>query len=415
MTRFFNLWVFGTLGLFYFGAIDWPGRNSWTAFLIVTSCILAFDLGVFTQSRFALGAPHSDPRFFRSRSFSFLVIIIFIINTDIYLRQITGNSLFDYGAYSFKFGEVYQNFSDTASELGGRDLGGKIFIIWKAIFFAFVFLFMVIKFGNNWIYVTLIAASMIGSSMLRGTDKEFIDLLIIMSTLYFLKANKRIKIRYPMIGLAIVLGFFLQRRIERYGGNLPVCLAGGDICMNYDSLVSSYFGPGGEILNVFLTNYVTQGYEALTIAFTLPFEWNYGIGHLPLLKQVLCGVTGISCGLSDFQSQLSLVGWDTSVKWTSMYTVIANDFGWYLLPLYFIGLGFLFGISERQWRFHRDHVSLAVMLLITIMMIYSSANMQISISFDWIITAMVLFTLQVFRIVSWLNAVRVARPGDGLQ
>lgn len=410
MLKYYNLWVLGTIGLFYFGPIDWPGRSQPVVALVVLPCLLALNVGALA-GWFVNGTPSTRlGRVQISRRTGYALALLFLVLTDVHLRRVTGTTLFDPRSFSFDFGDVYQNFLSTSYATGGRAASEVSLSILKGLLFLGVLIVASDAFPRRPLLLLVIAFALFASSMLRGTDKEFVDIFIIFSVLYFYKSQARISLRYPIIGLAIVLFFFLERRIGRYGGALPECIAGGEICLGYDTALSRYLSPSIELLAAFLTNYIVQGYEGLTLAYHLPFDWNYGIGHLPLLKRAICTATGVTCDIGDFQTKLIDVGWDTTYRWTSAYTIIANDLGWHLLPLYFAGIGFLLSVSERRWREQRDIVSLVVIVLITVFMVYSSANMQLSVGFDWLIATLILFPLQFLRAVRWHLEDRTSQP-----
>ena len=247
----------------------------------------------------------------------------------------------------------------------------------------------------------------VASTFMRGTDKEGIDLgLYLLVLAYYHKIlGRRAVYAFGIFVLLVLL--FTQRKSERYGGTSLSCLPGSpEACMNYASFFAVNFGAAVEFLRISLTNYITQGYEGLHRATQIPFEFNYGFGHIAPVKQKLCQVFDLGCNIETFREKLPSLGWDTRYKWSSAYTAIANDFHWVFVPLYTFSLGILFGVSEKAWFQFRDHLSLTVLMLITLFFVYSSANMQLTISLEWSTTYFVIFILQWMRVRS-LSARRV--------
>jgi hypothetical protein len=240
---------------------------------------------------------------------------------------------------------------------------------------------------------------MIASSLLRGTDKELIDVFIVLfAALYYNGLlGRRIWFVAPLA--IVILDLFLLRRLGRFSGNLPTCLPDSDACFHYNGFVARTFGQNFEILWVFVSNYIGQGYEGLTRAFALPFDFNFFVGHLPPLKRALCSFSGSLCDIPDYQTKLIAVGWDTTTRWETAYTIIANDFSFWLTPFYLFLLGVVYQTADRTWRSQKDIPSLAALFMILYFFIYSSANMQIAISLEWVMCTIVFLYIGFFRLI----------------
>ena len=179
---------------------------------------------------------------------------------------------------------------------------------------------------------------------------------------------------------------FVDRVIARYGGEIPTCIS-HDICFNFDSVLAQ-ISMTLEVGYVLFASYVAQGYEGLSRALELPYQFTFGIGHLPPLQRILEQIFNFD--LSTFNERLSDSGWDTSWRWTSVYPVLANDFHWLFLPAYFFMVGRVFALVEAVWRQRREPTALATLILITIFIGYSSANMQLAVSLEWTFATLML-------------------------
>ena len=94
------------------------------------------------------------------------------------------------------------------------------------------------------------------------------------------------------------------------------------------------------------------------------------------------------------------MGWDSQNRWTTAYTVIANDFSFLIVPLYL----FMLGVATRRllnvWRLNRDAAAGAGLILVLAFWLYSSANMHLAITLDWAIATVALLYIVPWRFLS---------------
>jgi hypothetical protein len=198
---------------------------------------------------------------------------------------------------------------------------------------------------------------------------------------------------------------FVNRIIARYNGDIPSCLS-DEICFNLDGALAQ-ISPTLEIAYVLFTSYVTQGYEGLFIAQSLQFEFNFGIGHLPPVARILEQLFYFD--LSTYSERLVDAGWDTSWRWLSVYPVLANDFHWFFVPVYFFILGRAYAIARSAWQQKQSPAALAMIMLVTIFIVYSSANMQLAINLDWTVATIMLIYLPSITARTLKRAPKMAR------
>ncbi len=400
MTKFFNLWVAFTLALFYLGPIPWEARSSALPGIYVVICMVLFTLGARLGGQFApLG--RAEPAAPVPAATKWTAIIVWMVAMAIHIQGQTGLLIFNPAHYSLDFGSIYANYQDTAenARAAGRSAIHALALLLKLALYVPVFLILAGNFRARPLMTAAILFPFIGSSMMRGTDKEMVDSLIFIAILSY---HHRMLNRWVvgiMALLPVILLFFVERKIGRFEGNLPRCLPMSNVCFDFASVLAVNVSKTAEILAVFLTNYITQGYEGMYRAMSLPFEFNWGVGHLPPIKGQVCKSLGFGCAMGDFQQQLTASGWDTNFRWPSAYTVLANDLHWAFVPLYFGFLGLLHGVSEKSWKQRRDVFSLGTMTLIAIFIIYSSANMQLAISPESVLATLILFGGQTLRLV----------------
>ena len=398
MLKFYNAWILSVLALFYFGPIDWPGADRFAPAMIVLSCLLFFNIGAAVGERCpALPARRFDALVDRRRAWG--IGWLFLVLTAIHLYSITGRFILDPTAYSIDFGDVYSSYLLRLTE---RQPGGVETLVTfaKAVVWPVVFLMIVASFRHNTKLLMFLAFPLLASSLMRGTDKETADLAIFFLILSFYHRVLGRRALLALGAMVVILVLFAARKMGRYEGIDFSCLPGSpEACFDFDNALSVYISPALEFLRITLTNYLTQGYEGLARAVELPIHFGWFIGHLPPLQSALCSTVGIACDLSTYLDRLPDHGWNTSNKWASVYTVLATDFHWLLMPFYFLVWGIVFAISEKSWLQNRDHVSLGCLLLVAMLIIYSSANMQLAISLDWIAVYLLLMGWQIVRIL----------------
>ncbi|MFQ5622074.1 MAG: hypothetical protein ACE5FS_01635 [Paracoccaceae bacterium] len=397
MLIFFNLWTGFSLLLFYAGPIPWEGARHPQVAILVVACLAGFDIAALSVRRPPVPVGFGK-ELLASPGLRFAVIAGFVVLSYLHLKSLTGLSIFDPADYSFDFGDIYANYTGALEHRTRAGLAATLLMLLKAAIFPALLLILMRDFAANRLTTALIFFPFVASSMMRGTDKEFFDIGIFILLLGFYHGMLRRRFLVLVSVVPVILLFFLERKVGRFGGFMPPCLPGSVVCFDFSSSLAAV-SPALEVLYVMLSNYLTQGYQGLHLALGQGFEANFGLGHLPPVKRILCDSFDVACGLGDFQDKLTRAGWDARRNWVSVYTVIANDTHWLLLPAYFGFLGFLFRVSEIDWQRRRDPFSLGTVVTISILLIYASANMQVAVSVDWVFATCLFVYGQSARIV----------------
>lgn len=395
MLKFYNLFVLLTLVLFYLGPIPWWDQTNPRVGLYVGLCMLLFNVGAYFGIKSRTVSVKSFP-FPQSNRAAYALILIFTILSFLNLFSITQKNPLEISSYSLDFGQVFAEFSENV-RYRSTGLYEYILTILKAICFPFVLLIFADRFGRDWIAVGAILAPLIISSLLRGTDKEIFDVMLLVGvTAYYRNLLGWRVLLYGSL-VPIFFSLFLVRRLGRFSGSLPACLPDSNACFNYSSFLARVFGPDAEIIYVFVAHYLTQGYQALALSFKFSYDFNFFVGHLPPVKRSFCIALDYICNRPEYQEKLQSIGWDTSAHWTSVYPILANDFSFWLVPFYFLLLGSIYRRSVTFWENSRDIASLVALILITNFIVFSSANMQIAISLDWAISLILIVYVGLMR------------------
>ena len=384
MRTFFNVWVTASLLLFYFGPIDWPGRYDILVALFVGTCIVAFNLGYISVSN-PMSRRYSNydvTGLLNHRWFAIGVMLIYALFSLMQMQAVTGQSLISAVTVGFSFEGVYTDYQEFLQNGLGLGLVDRIVYLLKALIFPIALVLICQYYKKSHLIIILFFGPMILLSLARGTDKETFDLVLILAIIsYYYGISNRTKL-IILTFVVVVLYVFVLRKFGRFGNVMPDCLPDSSTCFNFESYLARV-SPLLEIGFVMGCHYLTQGYEGLNLAFGLDFDFNFGVGHLPPLKSMVCGILDVGCDTVTYNDKLLATGWDTRYRWSTAYSVLANDLHWLFVPVYTFFIGWSLRLAELNWYLRRNPSALAVIVLIGIFTLYSSANMQLAVSLDW--------------------------------
>ena len=406
MLTFLNSWVVMTLVLFHFGPVDWPHAGSALVTIVVLAALGGFNMGVQIGRRTPALPEHEVPLLTQSAA-RWWIAGAFMIFSAFHTYNVTGLLIFDPFAYSFDFNAVYISYQQTLQDRG-TGLLENVILLTKAVIMPMVILMIVTSFRRETPLFLFLLFPFVASSMMRGTDKETVDLVLYFLVLAYFHGlmGRRFLIAMLLIGGVLVL--FAARKMARFEEVDLHCLPGSPYaCFDFQNWLSTYISPGFEFMRIMMTNYLTQGYEGLARALNIPFEFNWGLGHMQPVKNKFCDTLDVLCQTKTFNDNLPNYGWDTTRQWSSAYTAIASDFHWVFIPVYMFFIGIIFGASEKSWWINQDKISLTCLLLIVLFFIYASANMQLTVSFEWSIVYLSLFIWQFCRMFVHSQSLRL--------
>ena len=370
MRTFFNVWVISTVLLYYFGPIDWPGSSEPVVAVFIGACVLSFNLGYLSlvNPEAWRYSDYDVLGVLKKRSTGIGIMLAYSALSLIYLQLVTGQSLISALAVGFDFTNVYieyQRFVEGGVNIG---LAGWLVSLLKAVIFPVALVLVCKYYGRDWLILLLFFVPMVVFSLARGTDKETFDLVLILGVVAFYHGFSTKSKLFLVMAVPVVLFLFMIRKYGRFGETV--------------SFVTE-ISPLIEFGYLMAINYVTQGYEGLNMAFQLDIDFSYGLGHLPPIRSMTCGILGIGCELGSLADKLTANGWDMSTKWATAYVALANDLFWIFIPAYTFFLGWSLRLAEADWTSRKNPAALANIVLIGVFTLYSSANMQLAISLDW--------------------------------
>jgi hypothetical protein len=248
-------------------------------------------------------------------------------------------------------------------------------------------------------------------SILRGTDREVADLIVISTSAYLIGAARR-RLREPrlplggyrgrirasgpalLVLLAVVLALasqvFLERRQERIARLGEYCFAQSGACANYKSPFVAGLNDRDRFGVTMAVGYASAGWYGLSLALKKDFRSAYGLGHSPALMRVYTMLTGDhSLELRTFNSRNTDDGWPGDYFWSTMMTSLANDVG-FPLALGLLGVfGWAWGRSWKDAVVGGNDPAAVVFCIGAMTVVYFPANLQMLLGLDGYSTCVV--------------------------
>jgi hypothetical protein len=224
-----------------------------------------------------------------------------------------------------------------------------------------------------------------------GTNKGIADFAITLPWLVVLGVSRG-TIKLPVsgrtlgIGFAVLfvafLAFFGAGQTQREGGvgELGVFNTGFSLLEadRFDS-ISVHMGDAQRIIYESLTRYLGQGYYALSMTFDLEHSSTWGFGHSMFLARnadALLGTTHFTAGsLPGLLEEET--GWGMLSLWHSIYPWLASDFGFAGALVALALLAYLFGLSWGTSLVGSSHWPVIMCYLLLVLFFYVPANNQI--------------------------------------
>ncbi|MGE8304126.1 MAG: hypothetical protein ACN6PW_06675 [Pseudomonas kermanshahensis] len=400
-----------TLMLFFFGPFDWPMSNGGVllGFLLVT--LLALSLG-YTLSGYtqAPGRPLVNWRKCY-RLGALASIMLAFPSTYAY----TGKWPWDVLSVLGDQGAAYQ---EMLKALEANESGIRTYVALARGLFA-PFVCCVIPFAIlNWKSLRLLdilllfghIGAILVFSLMRGTDRETGDLLVFFGGSFMILVGQACirHRRFPfsagkvfaatlllMLLLISTFALFLERKEARMGGNNVFCIAGGVVCSQRapsDTPLSSKMDFALEML----TGYMAQGYYGLSLALKEDFTSTLGLGHSSFLMSNYSKVVDDALYQRSYLHKVDEAGWSDTAQWSTLFTWIASDVGFPLVPLVILVMGYLWGSAWKSTLLNGSEAGALVFLFLTLSVLYMPANNQLTQTLD-------AYFAFVFWLVVWLK------------
>lgn len=293
-------------------------------------------------------------------------------------------------------GDTYSQFQDQLFATTGQR--GLISIV-RAFAAPFVFAVIplaVLRWQEMNLALRLAALATVGCSLifsvLRGTDKEFADLIIVAGSAFMVAmarggaggaAARSIGRHWKGIVLAVVFvavaaSLFSERKTQRVGRIETACANDSGICADLGAPLIAWMGPQAQFsVSLFILS-TCSGYYGLALAMEKDFEPTWGLGHSAFALgtyEALSGDRDLAPRSYTFRNGID--GWSQENYWSTLITWIANDVGFPGALAVLAFLGFAWGRSWRDAAFGESDPAAILFCQLMVMLFYLPANNQV--------------------------------------
>ncbi len=243
--------------------------------------------------------------------------------------------------------------------------------------------------------------------LLKGMNKGLFDIAIVFAAATFIvlftknisnikqnkkkqKRNKKKIIIIAVILIIVAVMIFISNNRARSGnkdtGSYSYYSTSMNLSADRDNVLLNFIPQELHSAALGLDMYLTNGYQGLSYALRVPFEWCYGIGNNQFLISNFRDIFGIDVTERTYLHRIEQkFPWEEAHNWHSLYTWLANDTSFILLPIVFFIYGVLFAHSWMDSLEKHNPYAIIVFCLFAIRFAYTSANNQItSSSFSFI-------------------------------
>ena len=250
--------------------------------------------------------------------------------------------------------------------------------------------------------VGLAVATVILLSLLRGTDREFVELIIIGSGAMMVSLGRSSGVgvqifaqfarRYWLLLVAGLILFtvaatlFSDRKSDRLGNienRTAACVNTSKICADLDAPGIRWMPQQARFATSLFILSSSSGFYGLAIAMEKEWRPTYGVGHSPATLAVYELITGDDeMERRTFTYRNGFEGWSELNYWSTLMTWIANDVGFGGALIVILAIAYMFGVTWRDATLGRSDAAAVLFCAILISMFYLSANNQLLGSYD---------------------------------
>jgi hypothetical protein len=388
--------------LFAFGAIMWPVSNPLTTFTFLAIVHFSFYLGYrYGVKIYRIKKKKNKLRIDPISLFSFCAVV--------YLLWAIPTLLSRWGVGSLSPSTIIDKVTEGINNpkvgyLAKIDAVGTERSLYSyANFFISGITYMVIPLAaafwkklNVWQKTMALAVLFIEVILWIGigTNKGVFDVFLIISFTAIagnwqaVYNNRKKIIIYFTIFLVVVIFYFLNNIFARTGvttdnvnfQEIQIMFTGTqDVRVNANNPLIKSFSPLTQTAIVTLEGYLTIGYYCMSLALKEPyFDCTYGFGNSWQTIDLFKLFTGKDLLPSTYLHKIELHnGVDPMIAWHSIYTWIANDVSFFLVPLVIFFIGRFFATAWLDSLNRNSVFSPVICSMFVLMVFYFFANNQV--------------------------------------
>lgn len=226
----------------------------------------------------------------------------------------------------------------------------------------------------------------------QGANEGVFDIAIYIGVALYLKLQhqnvnrqrlhmRKKKIIILIVVLAILMYLAFSFFTENIIGRTQANFAFGTLGENYydkNAAINKYIPGGLYITFVYLTAYLCEGYYGMSLATTLEWIPNWGMGFSPFIRNNLSDILGIDLFANSYQVRISEVyNWGALRNFHTAYTFWANDVSFIGVILIMFVLGYMFAKCYRASILRQSKSAIIMMPLLVTMIFYLPANNKV--------------------------------------
>lgn len=391
------------LMLTFYGPLKWDIVDPYLLVVFMGAANIALVFGFVVTHLFANPAvPVRDPSLFIFKLGALFTILLLLPN----LYVLTGKGLGDIPSAISDQGAAW---NEMQTQIASRSPVTGAFVLLRAILGPFtlaaipLLVFYWRYLSRFWRFMGLMAlVSVFLFSFARGTDKETVELGIFFMLgllIYLLRRPGGLLVqsfRLSLVGLflvvilAAVVTLFAARKDSRLGGIEIYCQSVTKVCADYDHPLLAPLDDSVKGVASIAINYLTQGQYGLSLALNEDFESLSGIGHSSVFMAQYARWSGDTSFLErSYTYKIDANGWPRTSAWSSAYTWLANDIGFFGIIVLMLVWGALLALAWSDFVYAGNPLAFLVVVLFTLTLFYMPMNLQLTQSLDYYIPTIV--------------------------
>lgn len=402
LMRYFLIYLWGTVFLCFFGPIHFNIRNPLLLIFLLTMYHIALQIGYKTAYNYDVtyysNVDIKTPSYKSLESVKFLLVIAIIVDFCL-LVYIAGTAsplgIFEKVVEGIKSPATRYEANFAEMEIRGNGLQsllltlGMPFTIMALILSTFFFSNLSLSYKALTVILFFIHISYV---LIQGANEGVFDIAIYIGVAIFLrlqcqninmqrvkmKKNKKLVLIFVVGVLAYVaLSFFTSNIIGRTQANF----AFGTLGENYydpNAAINKYIPDGLFITFVYLTAYLCEGYYGMSLATTLEWVPNWGMGFSPFIRNNLSDLLGVDLFKNSYQFRIDqFYEWGALRNFHTAYTFWANDVSYLGVVFVMFALGYVFCKCYHASVLRQSKSAIIMMPILVTMLFYLPANNKI--------------------------------------
>lgn len=399
-----NIWVLGTLFLFYFGPLNY-NCNKLLSVAYILAFLLMANFFYFLGTHVLIKRPYQRRRENKT--------LEWIINVSIWYGAIITiacllESIMHYGFSGFSITNIISTMANTYSFQEDYVFMVSVWVLsytgWVRIIGLILgsFYWKQLKKHQKILYVCICISIVVRNTLFFGSQKQLIDLAIyafVPMLMRWLKEEKRIKLWKVLV---VIIGF------------CAACLFLGSVINSrhqlWTELYNANSSTGADSSNwiykmlpvsvadsiVYLMSYLTQGYRGLALCLTLPFKWAYGVGSSFKIMNDVSRWFSIPLSTLEVSYPVRMqqtYGVGAYACWHTIFPWIASDFTFFGAIIVVSIFIYYWAKAWKEYMVDESWISIVMFVQLTIFVLYIPCNNQLFQTRDSIVATIVIFLL----------------------